>query len=62
MPVRCDQSERVVAPRCWQHLAHDVGEPRAALFPRAQLREEVAHAVLQLGLIGTVRRLAPGRR
>jgi hypothetical protein len=31
-------------------------------FLEPQLREEVAHAVLHLGLIGTVRRLAPGRR
>jgi len=50
-------------PLCWMHhRAYDEG--RLGLLPHLepQWREEVVHAVVHLGLIGAVRRLAPGRR
>ena len=58
----CDHPDCVV-PLCWlHHRAYDTG--RLELFPHLepQCRAEVAHAVSHLGLIGAVRRLAPGRR
>jgi hypothetical protein len=44
------------------HRAYGTG--RLELLPHLepQWRAEVAHAVMHLGLIGAVRRLAPGRR
>jgi hypothetical protein len=58
----CDHPDCVV-PLCWtHHRAYDTG--RLELLPHLepQCRAEIAHAVSHLGLIGTVRRLAPGRR
>jgi hypothetical protein len=58
----CDHPDCVV-PLCWaHHRAHDTG--RLELLPHLEpeWRAEVAHAVSHLGLIGVVRRLAPGRR
>jgi hypothetical protein len=58
----CDHPDCVV-PLCWtHHRAYDTG--RLELLPHLepQWRAEVAHAVSHLGLIGAVRRLAPGRR
>ncbi|MEA2136834.1 MAG: hypothetical protein QOC68_4744 [Solirubrobacteraceae bacterium] len=58
----CDHPDCVV-PLCWtHHRAYDTG--RLELLPHLepQWRAEVAHAVHHLGLIGAVRRLAPGRR
>ena len=58
----CDHPDCVV-PLCWtHHRAYDTG--RLELLPHLepQWRAEVAHAVMHLGLIGAVRRLAPGRR
>ena len=55
-------SPRMV-PLCWtHHRAYDTR--RLELLPHLepQRRAEVAHAVSHLGLIGAVRRLAPGRR
>ena len=57
----CDHPDCVV-PLCWlHHRAYDTG--RLELLPHLepQWRAEVAHAVVHLGLIGAVRRLAPGR-
>jgi hypothetical protein len=58
----CDQPDCVV-PLCWMHhRAYDTGT--LELLPHLEpcWRGEVAHAVMHLGLIGAVRRLAPGRR
>ena len=58
----CDHPDCVV-PRCWtHHRAYDIG--RVELLPHLgpEWRAEVVHAVSHLGLIGVVRRLAPGRR
>jgi hypothetical protein len=58
----CDHADCVV-PLCWaHHRAYDTG--RLELLPHLepQWRAEIAHAVSHLGLIGAVRRLAPGRR
>jgi len=58
----CDHPDCVV-PLCWMHhRAYDTG--RLELLPHLEprWRAEVAHAVTHLGLIGAVRRLAPGRR
>jgi hypothetical protein len=58
----CDHPDCVV-PLCWtHHRAYDTG--RLELLPHLepQWRAEIAHAVSHLGLIGAVRRLAPGRR
>ena len=58
----CDHPDCVV-PLCWtHHRAYDTG--RLDLLPHLEphWRAEVAHAVSHLGLIGAVRRLAPGRR
>jgi hypothetical protein len=58
----CDHPDCVV-PLCWtHHRAYDTG--RLELLPHLepQRRAEIAHAVSHLGLIGAVRRLAPGRR
>jgi hypothetical protein len=41
---------------------YDTGALELAPHLEPQWREEVAHAVVHLGLIGAVRRLAPGRR
>jgi len=58
----CDHPDCVVS-LCWtHHRAYDTG--RLELLPHLepQWRDEIAHAVSHLGLIGAVRRLAPGRR
>jgi hypothetical protein len=58
----CDEAVCVV-PLWWlHHRAYDTG--RLELLPHLEpaWRHEVAHAVLHFGLIGAVRRLAPGRR
>jgi hypothetical protein len=58
----CDHPDCVV-PLYWlHHRAYDTR--RLELLPHLepQRRPEVAHAVSHLGLIGAVRRLAPGRR
>ena len=58
----CDHPDCVV-PLCWtHHRAYDTG--RLELLPHLEprWRAEVAHAVVHLGLIGAMRRLAPGRR
>ena len=58
----CDHPDCVV-PLCWMHhRAYDTG--RLELLPHLEprWRAEVAHAVMHLGLIGAVRRLAAGRR
>jgi hypothetical protein len=58
----CDHPDCVV-PLCWtHHRAYDT--ERLQLLPHLepQWRAEVAHAVMHLGLIGAVRRLAPGQR
>jgi hypothetical protein len=52
-----------VVPLLWMHhRAH--GTAKLGLLPYLEpaWRAEVAHGVLQLGLIGAVQRLAPGRR
>jgi hypothetical protein len=52
-----------VVPLCWRHHgAYDTG--RSELLPHLEpaWRDETTHAVSHLGLIGSVRRLAPGRR
>jgi hypothetical protein len=57
------RSPDCVVPLCWtHHRAYDTW--RLELLPHLepQWRAEVAHAVSHLGLIGAVRRLAPGRR
>jgi hypothetical protein len=58
----CDHPDCVL-PLCWlHHRAYDTG--RLELLPHLepQWRAEIAHAVMHLGLIGAVRRMAPGRR
>jgi hypothetical protein len=58
----CDEPDCVV-PLCWMHhRAYDTGELELLPHLEPRWRDEVAHAVLHLGLIGAVRRLAPGRR
>lgn len=58
----CDAADCVV-PLCWtHHRAYDEGRLELLGHFEAQWRQEVAHAVMHLGLIGAVRRLAPGRR
>ena len=58
----CDHPACVV-PLCWtHHRAYDTGELELLAHLEPQCRAEVAHAVMHLGLIGAVRRLAPGRR
>jgi hypothetical protein len=58
----CDESDCVV-PLCWlHHRAYDTGRLELLPYLEPQWRGEVAHAVVHLGLIGAVRRLAPGRR
>ena len=48
---------------CWtHHRAYDTGGLELLPHLEPQWRAEVAHAVSHLGLIGAVRRLAPGRR
>jgi hypothetical protein len=48
---------------CWvHHRAYDTGQRELLPHLEPQWRAEVAHAVSHLGLIGAVRRLAPGRR
>jgi hypothetical protein len=58
----CDEPDCVV-PLCWMHhRAYDTGSLELLPYLEPEWREEVAHAVTHLGLIGAVRRLAPGRR
>jgi hypothetical protein len=58
----CDEPDCVV-PLCWMHhRAYDTGELELLAYLEPAWRTEVAHAVIHLGLIGAVRRLAPGRR
>jgi hypothetical protein len=58
----CDHPDCVV-PLCWtHHRAYDTGRLELLPYLEPQWRAEVAHAVSHLGLIGAVRRLAPGRR
>lgn len=58
----CDEADCVV-PLCWlHHRAYDTGRLELLPYLEPVWRTEVAHAVLHLGLIGTVRRLAPGSR
>lgn len=57
----CDHPDCVV-PLCWlHHRAYDAG--RLVLLPylEPRWRDEIAHAVLHLGLIGAYRRLASFR-
>ena len=50
-------------PLCWlHHRAYDTGRLELLLHLEPGWRVEVAQAVIHLGLIGAVRRLAPGRR
>jgi len=57
----CDHRDCVVA-LCWtHHRAYDTGGLELLPHLEPQWRAEVAHAVSHLGLIGAVRRLAPGR-
>ena len=47
---------------CWlHHRAYDTGRLELLPYLEPEWRDEVAHAVHHLGLIGAVRRLAPGR-
>jgi hypothetical protein len=58
----CDHPDCVV-PLCWMHhRAYDLGELELLPYLEPRWRAEVAHAVIHLGLIAAVRRLAPGRR
>ena len=58
----CDHPDCVV-PLCWMHhRSYDTGRLELLPHPEPAWRAEVAHAVLHLGLVGAVRRLAPGRR
>ena len=58
----CDEAVCVV-PLCWMHhRPYDTGRLELLPYLEPQWRDEVAHAVQHLGLIGAVRRLAPGRR
>jgi hypothetical protein len=52
-----------VVPLCWtHHRAYETGRLELLGHLEPQRRAEIAHAVSHLGLIGAVRRLAPGRR
>ncbi|MEA2313044.1 MAG: hypothetical protein QOE28_3012 [Solirubrobacteraceae bacterium] len=56
----CDAPECVVA-LCWRHhRAYDTGRLELLPYLEPRWRGEVAHAVSHLGLIGALRRLAPG--
>jgi hypothetical protein len=44
------------------HRAYDTGRLELLPYLEPDWRIELAHAVLHLGLIGTVRQPAPGRR
>jgi hypothetical protein len=58
----CDHPDCVVS-LCWlHHRAYDTGALELLPYLEPEWRNEVAHAVLHLGLIGAVRRLAPGRQ
>ncbi len=58
----CDEPDCVV-PLCWMHhRLYDTGALELLPCLEPDWRDEVAHAVLHLGLIGAVRRLAPERR
>ena len=58
----CDHPDCVV-PLCWlHHRTYDTGRLELLPYLEPAWRDEVAHAVVHLGLIGAVRRLAPGRR
>ena len=58
----CDEPDCVV-PLCWpHHRLYDTGGLELLPYLEPTWRDEVSHAVLHLGLIGAVRRLAPGRR
>ncbi len=58
----CDDPACVVA-LCWMHhRAYDTGRLELLPYLEPRWREEVAHAVLHLGLIGALRRLAPNHR
>jgi hypothetical protein len=58
----CDEPDCVV-PLCWiHHRAYDTGRLELLPYLEPRWRAEVAHAVLHLGLIGAMRRLAPERR
>jgi hypothetical protein len=58
----CDDPDCVV-PLCWMHhRAYDTGALELLGYLEPAWRVEVAQAVLHLGLIGAMRRLAPGRR
>jgi hypothetical protein len=57
----CDDADCVV-PLCWMHhRAYDTGRLELLPYLEPRWRNEIAHAVLHLGLIGTARRLR-GRR
>jgi hypothetical protein len=57
----CDHPDCVI-PLCWMHhRAYDTGKLELLPYLEPRWRAEVAHAVLHLGLIGAVRRLAPER-
>ena len=52
-----------VVPLGWMHhRAYDTGRVELLPYLEPEWRIELARVVLHLGLIGTVRRLAPGRR
>ena len=58
----CDEPDCVV-PLCWMHYrGYDTGRLELLPYLEPDWRDEVAHAVMHLGLMGAVRRLAPGRR
>jgi hypothetical protein len=58
----CDEPDCVL-PLCWMHhRAVDTGGLELLPHLEPGWRDDVAHAVMHLGLIGAVRRLAPGRR
>jgi hypothetical protein len=58
----CDEPDCVV-PMCWMHHgAYDTGRLELLPYLEPRWRAAVTHAVLHLGLIGAVRRLAPKRR
>jgi hypothetical protein len=59
----CDEPPDCVVPLCWMHhRLYDTGGLELLPHLEPAWREEVAHAVLHLGLIGAVRRLPAGRR
>jgi hypothetical protein len=50
-------------PLCWpHHLAYDAGRLELQPHVEPRWRAEVAHTVVQIGVIGAMRRLAPVRR